>query len=266
MTRVTFFGEAAEADRVGGKGASLSRLVAAGLPVPPGFCVPVDLLSAIGAGNPSADVDAAVERLGAAAVAVRSSAVGEDGTDASFAGIHLSVLNVPRTGVPSALGRVRESACTPAAMAYRARRGLEGAPRIAAVVQAMLVPDVSGVLFTRDPVTKADRFVVEASWGLGEAIVSGAVTPDHWELARSGDLVSSRIGDKDVAIVAEGEGTVEIEVEPARRGVPTLDASQLGALCDLARACERIFGSPQDIEFAWAAGQAWLLQSRPVTT
>lgn len=264
MTAVLFFEIEASADAVGGKGASLSRLVREGLPVPRGFSVVADALHGFGAESERAVSDA-VGRLGGDAFAVRSSAIGEDGASASFAGIHRSLLNVPARRVAEALGEVRASAWSEAALAYRARRGLAAEPRIAAVVQAMVLPDVSGVLFTRDPVTGADRFVVEASWGLGEAIVSGIVTPDHFELSRSGEILAERIGDKDVAIEPSGDGTIEVEVDPARRAVACVGPADLARLLELARACERIFGSPQDIEFAMAGGRLWILQSRPVT-
>jgi pyruvate,water dikinase len=133
------------------------------------------------------------------------------------------------------------------------------------VVQALVEPAVAGVLFTRDPVTRADQIVVEATWGLGEALVSGLVTPDHYVLSPAGELLSQTIGDKDLAIVPTDEGTAEVEVEPARRLLPCLDSDQLAALVDLAHACERLGGGPQDVEWALANGRLVLLQSRPIT-
>jgi len=263
---IVWFEDDAPAERFGGKGASLSRMVRAGLPVPPGFCVSTRGLDAAHSGDVVHGLEEALDRLGAAPVAVRSSAIGEDGTSASFAGIHRTVLNVRRDRVASALSEVRDSAFSDAARAYREKRGLPSEARMAAVVQAMVVPDVAGVLFTRDPVTKEDRIVIEGSWGLGEAIVSGIVTPDHWVVSRDGRVVEARIADKDVAIVATADGTAEVEVEADRRTIACLGEADLRAVVDLARTCERVFGGPQDIEWAVAAGRVYLLQSRPVTT
>lgn len=258
---IIWFDEAPGADLVGGKGAALAALAGAGLPVPPGFCIPH------GADVSERDVTDALARLGAEAVAVRSSAIGEDGAGASFAGVHLSKLNV-RTpaGVIAAFEDVRASALTPAARAYRASRGIEGEPMMAAVVQQMVLPDVAGIAFTRDPVTNEDRIVIEATWGLGESIVSGAVTPDRFVVARDGRVLSTNIGDKDIAVIAAGDGTIEVPVDPERRRARCIDDGTLAAVVALAQRCEEFFGCPQDVEWALVAGTVWLLQSRPITT
>ena len=263
---IVWLGDDAPPAAFGGKAASLSRARQAGLPVPDGFCVDADGLDALDACRPQ--LAAALERAGAPSLAVRSSAIGEDGTTASFAGIHCSILNVPSDldGVGAALAAVRDSACAPAALEYRRRLGVAGPPRMAAVVQRLIAPDVAGVIFTRDPRNGAERFLIDASWGLGEAIASGLVTPDHWELEPDGRLRSSRMGDKDIAVRPVAGGTAEVDVPPEQRAQPCLAPDDIDRVLELARRCEQLFGSAQDVEWVLAGGELWLVQSRPITT
>ncbi|GII66838.1 hypothetical protein Skr01_69230 [Sphaerisporangium krabiense] len=247
----------------GGKAAALAAAVDAGLPVPRGFAVSVDALAAAVAGDAAATaaVGEAAGPLGP--VAVRSSAVGEDGARASFAGQYATVLAVRGAGaVLDALATVHASAA--GAADYRRRLGLP-AGRVAAVVQELVAPDVAGVLFTRDPMGGAGM-VVEASWGLGEAVVSGLVTPDHWLLDRDGAVLRERTARKDVAIrPADGGGTREEPVAAPCAGLPCLDAAALARLAALGRRCVAVFGAEQDVEWALAGGRVYLLQSRPLT-
>ncbi len=257
-----WFDREADAGKIGGKGFRLCRLARAGFPVPAGFCVPVESMSGVS----EDEIRIALDRLNAKTVAVRSSAAEEDAAVASFAGVYLTRLNVKSAAaVHQALKDIRESAFTPAASAYRQKCGINGSPRMAAVVQEFLMPDVSGVLFLRDPVDKSERIVIEASWGLGEAVVAGWVTPDRWVLSLRGDVISAETSDKDIAVVAAETGTQTIEVDAARRKLPCLGPASLRELVELARACERVFGRPQDIEWAIDSHQVWLLQSRPIT-
>lgn len=262
---IRWFDEPAEAAEVGGKGAALGVATRAGLPVPPGFCVTVKAMSRLASADVVAALEQALSRLAAPAVAVRSSASEEDGGRASFAGVFASELNVHAPAVIAALERIRISARSPSASAYVAGRGMDTPAEMAAVVQAMVFPEMSGVLFTRDPLTGEERFVVEGSWGLGEAIVSGEVTPDHFVLSPAGALLERIVADKDLAAVAAAEGTMVAEVEASRRYVPCLAPADLRGLVDLGRRCEAIFGAPQDVEWAIAGGRVWLLQSRPIT-
>jgi phosphoenolpyruvate synthase/pyruvate phosphate dikinase len=133
------------------------------------------------------------------------------------------------------------------------------------LVQAMVFAEASGVLFTRDPLTGEERFVVEGSWGLGEAIVSGDVTPDHFVLSPAGELLDRMVADKELATVPAAEGTTVAEVEGSRRHVPCLGTGDLEALVALGRRCEATMGGPQDVEWAIADRRVWLLQSRPIT-
>jgi len=259
---IVWFDQKAPADEIGGKGLRLCQLAQAGLPVPRGFCITVNGMDCIRL----CDIEAALDRLGAKSVAVRSSAPGEDGMIASFAGIYVSRLNISCSkDVADALAEIRASASSPAARAYRQKRGITGVARMAAIVQEFVTPDASGVLFMNDPVEGSPRMVVEGSWGLGEAVVAGRVTPDRWIFSEQGDLISTVISEKDVAIVPFEHGIREVQLDSSRSKLPCLDELSLRQLFELAAACEELFGGPQDIEWA-AASRLWLLQSRPITT
>src|SRR5215210_1184848 len=203
-------------------------------------------------------------------VAVRSSATAEDLPQASFAGQQDTFLNVVGTGpVLDAVGRCWASLWTGRAVSYRATNGIDPrAVRLAVVVQRMVAAEVSGVLFTANPVTGRRRqAVIDASVGLGEAVVSGAVNPDHFVVdAATGEILERRQGDKRVAVVADpGGGTRRIE--PARGEEACLSDEQIRALAHLGSRVEAHYGAPQDAEWSIdTEGRIWLLQARPITT
>jgi pyruvate,water dikinase len=252
----------------GAKAVGLGQAARGGLSIPPGFAFSGDIVEAVAAGKKSAIKQIARStRSLHGPLAVRSSAVGEDGADASFAGQHLTLLNVPSPDdLPSALRQIWWSANSDSVITYRKRVGLFSRPNIAVVVQALLDPEVAGVMFTQNPINGADERVIEASWGLGEVVVAGRVIPDRFRLDRSGEVLERAPGVKKVAIrtVADG-GTVEEEVEPERVERLCLDDAQLDQLGNLARECERIYGPARDIEFAFADETLYLLQCRAVT-
>ena len=260
--------DAHEEREFGGKAASLSRSLRAGLPVPPGFALGTGHVEAVARAHAAA-LEHLHEHFAALGgpCAVRSSAVGEDSQDASFAGQHLTVLNVRSSEqLGPAVTRVWESGRTETALAYRRRLGLGEDPRIGVVVQLMVEPDCAGVMFTRNPLTGADERVVEGTWGLGEAVVAGLVVPDHWELDALGRVRSCRAGDKDIALrSAPDGGTLEVPLPPDVAAAPCLDEQQLARLNDLALRCETHFGSGLDLEWAFVADQLFLLQCRPMT-
>jgi pyruvate,water dikinase len=200
--------------------------------------------------------------------AVRSSAVDEDSAAASFAGQHLTVLNVHSAAdVAGAVRQVWWSANSDAAITYRQRVGLFTRPSVGVVVQTLLNPDVAGVMFTEHPVTGADERLIEASWGLGEAVVAGLVVPDHFRLDRSGRVLERRPGRKRIAIRSlPNGGTFEQQVPPAQVSALCLDDIQLAALGELALRCEQVYGPRRDIEWALQAGSLYLLQCRAITT
>jgi len=270
--RLRALGEAIAAAKYGGKAARLSEALAAGLPVPPGFVLSPAAVQHIASERASAPeralLEARIHDVGLP-VAVRSSAVGEDGSTASFAGQHLSVLNLRDLDATlTAIGSVWSSGQSASARAYRQRMRIAGEPQLAAIVQALVPSDVAGVLFTADPISGSDeRFVVEATWGFGEAVVAGLVTPDHYVITRRGTVIERLVGQKDVAIRAMSRGgTRESDVDAAQQTATCLDERALQDLVALGLACERLFGPRQDIEWAFADGELNLLQCRPVTT
>jgi hypothetical protein len=198
---------------------------------------------------------------------VRSSAVGEDSAGASFAGQHITVLNVPSAAdVETAVREVWWSANSDSAITYRKRLGVFERPSVGVVVQSLLQPETAGVMFTRNPITGADERMIEASWGLGEAVVSGRVIPDSYRMDPGGAVIERRAGFKKFAIRGvPGGGTVDEEVAVDLRESLCLSDEDLQALSALADDCERVYGPHRDIEWAFAGGQLYLLQCRAVT-
>lgn len=251
--------EAEREETFGGKAAALARAMRAGLPVPDGFAISWDHAD-------TASILEAFHRAGQR-VALRSSAVGEDSAGASFAGQHLTVLNITsETMLLEAVQSIRSSARTPGALAYRRRMGIEGHPRVAMVMMRMIDAEAAGVLFTRHPVTGANERVIESAWGLGEAVVSGLVTPDRFRVGIDGEILERTAGRKDFVVrYAKEGGTIERPVAEEEQRRLSLSDQQLLALHRLAAQCESHFGAAQDLEFAFENGALYLLQSRPVT-
>jgi pyruvate,water dikinase len=261
--------EADDTSRFGSKAVGLGDAIRAGLPVPPGHALAGDVVEAVAGDDAAATarVLAAIRTL-PTPLAVRSSAVDEDGKDASFAGQHLTLLNVAAIDdVPAALREIWWSANSDAAITYRQRVGLFTRPSVGVVVQSLLDPQVAGVMFTEHPVTGADERVIEASWGLGEAVVAALVIPDTFRLDRSGAVLERAPGLKRTAIrPTAGGGTVEEEVGPELAEALSLDDTHLASLGQLASRCEEVYGKARDIEWAIADDTLYLLQCRAVTT
>ena len=303
--------DATDLETVGGKGASLGELTAAGLPVPPGFVVTAGtyrrfieaaeideaLFDAVAVDHEDSDALAAAQERahelimgtplpesvreeivaayrdvadGEAFVAVRSSATAEDLPDASFAGQQETFLNVREETL---LERVKEcwaSLFSQRAIYYRNRQGFPHEDvDIAVVVQQMVPADKSGVMFTSHPSTGDPRIILEAAWGLGEAVVSGTVSPDNYEVDRETAAVEQvTVADKKTMLRRDpdtGE-TVEREVAPERREQRVLTDAEIERLVGLGRTVEDHYGQPQDVEWAIRDGEVYMLQSRPITT
>jgi pyruvate, water dikinase len=323
---VLAFEQATEADdpRLGGKCASLARLIRAGVPVPPGFAVTTDayrsmlghhglyervhaILGRVPHGDVAAQADAAQSIHAAFAttavpedvrdaiaaqyralcaaegadddlpVAVRSSATAEDLADASFAGQQDTYLWV--VGTQAVIERVRDcwaSLFTARAIGYRDDRGITHLDVLMSVaVQKMVNAQVAGVAMTIDPVN-GDRakMVIDASWGLGESVVSGEVTPDHFAVDKVMlGVVQRTISCKAFEVVADPAErcTVHRSVSADRQNVPCLNDTQIGTIARMAKQLEKRFGAPQDIEWAIEPlyddpnGRLMLLQCRPET-
>jgi pyruvate,water dikinase len=208
------------------------------------------------------------------AVAVRSSAVDEDGADASFAGQHDTYLNVVGAeAVCEAIVRCWASARTARALEYRRQHGLptDGA-RIAVLVQHLVLADVSGVVFSANPLSgRRDETVINASWGLGESVVGGSVTPDTYVVRTDGSSDAWRIAERGLAekrrmTVAIAGGTREVDVPRLLRSQPALEDRQIVEMARLSRDLERAMGWPVDLECAYRDDVLYLLQCRPITT
>jgi pyruvate,water dikinase len=253
----------------GGKAASLGAALRAGLPVPPGVALPAPLVDRIALGDDDAlAMLISSPHLPKGRLAVRSSAIGEDSADASFAGQHLTRLNVFEPTLADAVRAVWESARSASALAYREKRGIAGPPSIAVVVQQLIEPMAAGVLFTRDPITGADERWIEAAWGLGEAVVAGLVSPDRYRLDRGGRLLEQVVGRKDIKVwFDDTHGTVEVAVRDDLHEAPCLTEQHLTELHALADRCCSVWGDSLDLEWAVTPDNTvYLLQSRPITT
>lgn len=254
--------------RYGGKAVHLGHARRAGLPVPPGFALGHEDAERVARGE-SRTIDEALVAFRALGgpVAVRSSALGEDSGDASFAGQHETLLGIgDEHALLDALRRVQRSARTEAALAYRRRLGLVDEPRMGIVVQKLVLADVAGVLFTRNPVTHRDEIVIEASWGLGEAVVAGLVTPDRFRLTHDGLVLERTPGEKDLAIRVGPDGTtIEVPIVGPRIHELCLGADELRILVDLAHRARGFDPDGSDLEFAFAGGEVYLLQRRAIT-
>jgi phosphohistidine swiveling domain-containing protein len=221
----------------------------------------------------AAEIRTAYDRLAnvnVQAVAVRSSATAEDLPGASFAGQQDTYLNVRDAGtLMEALRSCWASLWTARAMAYRVHEGVDPAKvSLAVVVQQMVPAEAAGTLFTADPVSgRRDRAVINAAWGLGEAVVGGQVTPDTLVVEKaSGRMISRETADKEVMTVYTEDGTGEQPVPQARRRQPVLDGEAAEELVRYGVRIEDHYAAPQDIEWALAGGEFFILQARPITT
>ena len=259
---------APDADRFGGKSASLGELLYAGIPVPPGFAISTE------AGEDLTDElrrDIA-RRYGALGddvpVAVRSSALGEDSAEATFAGQQDTYLWVHGIdAVCDAVTKCWASLYNPEAVAYRERFKIDN-PAMGVTIQLMVDAAVSGVMFTCNPVS-GDRstIAINASWGLGLAVVGGEVTPDDYLVSKvTGEILKQTIADKAVQYVSGDDGAQRVDVDDQYRNEASLDDDAIKALVEVGKRVERHFGAPQDIEWAFDhTGELFVLQSRPVT-
>ena len=261
--------EAVAEEEFGGKAVNLAKALRAGLTVPPGYALSFEWVEAVQRND-----DTVLAHLASAfaqmklPIAVRSSAVGEDSEGASFAGQHLSVLNVTTfPHLKSAISEVGQSALTPSAQSYREKLGVEGATRMGVVLQELHHSEAAGVMFTRNPLNGTEERVIEAAWGLGEVVVAGLVIPDYYRLSPEGEVLERKIGEKDIELrlLREG-GTEEVEVQPERASARILDDADLQNLHQLALRCESVYGKFLDIEWGLAQGDLVLLQCRAITT
>lgn len=254
--------------RYGGKAVQLGAALRAGLPVPAGYAVSHESVKRITAGD-----EAAISELRDAArslarrLAVRSSAVDEDGGLASYAGIYTTLLNLTdEDRLFEAIQQVADSGKSAPAIAYQRRQGRAALSPVSVIMQEMIDSDCSGVMFTRHPVTGQDERVIEACWGLGESIASGRIIPDMYTVSRGGFSIQVQIGDKETAIVHdEHGGTSEMKLDASLSRQACLSDHQVRQLDQLAAQCEEVFGEALDIEWAYSENRLYLLQCRKIT-
>jgi pyruvate,water dikinase len=308
---LTFASADAMLENVGGKGASLSKMFNAGLPIPGGFHITTEayrsfvaandlqvrilaVLEQVDASSPASletasetihdlflqgltppDVEQAIrgsyEGLGGPDkhVAVRSSATAEDLPEASFAGQQETYLNVSGAGaVREAVKKCWASLWTARAIAYRIKNHIDqGAVALAVVVQEMVRAEAAGILFTANPMNgRRDEMVINAAWGLGEAIVGGLVSPDTIVADKAtGNVKKVQVAEKSVMTVTTDSGTEERPLNDARRRTQVLSRSDVAALVEVGRRIDDFYAQPQDIEWCRADGRFHIVQSRPIT-
>lgn len=258
---------------VGGKAANLAKL-ASQFRVPPGFVIPEPSFA-------PATVRAAYQQLGCMlgeaqpAVAVRSSATDEDSATAAFAGQYATYLNViGADAVCTAVEQCWQSAHTEQVVEYRHQRGITAQQqRFAVLIQALVPADTSAVIFSANPITQSrQEIIVTASWGLGESIVGGTVTPDMFvikadpTLRRPEQIITRQIVDKATMTVRCATGTQAVRVPTLLRTQPAVSTEEVLEMAQLALDLQTTLGYPVDVECAYAAGNLYLLQCRPITT
>jgi phosphoenolpyruvate synthase/pyruvate phosphate dikinase len=261
---------------VGGKAANLSRLAHLYHRVPDGFSLPVTVM------DEAHPLDLRDEIIGAISdlmnchglpdfiAAVRSSAVDEDGITASFAGQHETYLNiVGADAIIQAVTRCWESARSEHALEYRRQQGLSvERPQIAVLVQQLVAADVAAVVFSANPITGSrDEVMINASWGLGESIVGGTVTPDTFIVRKSDLIVVQRIiAEKQRMTISVSGGTQEVDVPRLLRYTTSLNDEQVIEMAQLVVTLEATMEHPVDVECAYTGDKLYLLQCRPITT
>lgn len=275
---------------VGGKAAHLARLTQAGLAVPAAFVISVDAFHAHFADcdphirPPRPDIDPALARQidaglqplfpdGERPLAVRSSALGEDGAELSYAGQHATYYYVTREGLMRAVMNCWLSLWSESAQAYRARQ-VDAALTLpgfgmSVIVQVMIQAERSGVCFTADPTGQfPDHSLVEATWGLGAALVDGRVSPDRFFIGPDNRLSETRIGRKRFKVAENLDNPLGSRLEPVpahQQRIACLNSDEAEAVMALAKRAEALFGSPQDVEWAYQGDTLYMLQSRAIT-
>ncbi|OAD24143.1 phosphoenolpyruvate synthase [Candidatus Thiomargarita nelsonii] len=278
MKTIEFF-DKVEPGKSGGKGKNLIELVKAFFPVPAGFIVTVDAYSQYKEKNKiPKEVEEKIvkcynnlaKNIGNDRVAVRSSASAEDIDTASFAGQYDSYLYVK--GEDQIIRKIVDcwnSLFTERAMVYRKRMNIpEDNLKMAVIVQTMIEPKSAGVLFTANPFSgNKDVMIVESNWGCGETVVSGRVTPDHFEISKKPyQVITKNLGKKNILILGSESGALEESTSEEQRKSYSLTDEKLTELCEIGTKIESHYGRPQDIEWALAKDdKIFILQSRAIT-
>ena len=262
-----------DVSEVGGKGASLGEMTQAGIPVPPGFVVTTETFRQFADSEIPVDVIeqiySAFDELGAERVAVRSSAVAEDSAAASWAGQLESYLNTTRADLIDRIRDCRNSIKSERALAYAEQAGAnEEDLVVAVVVQKMVESEVSGVLFTINPITKnSEEVMIEAGYGLGEMLVQGMITPDNFLIDKKTlEIKQKNIDTQNTMLIYQDGKNKEVAVPEDKKSEAALTNEQVVQLVELGLKIEQHYGFSVDIEWALEKDKFYIVQSRPVTT
>lgn len=268
MSKELVFGlaEASNLGAVGGKAHALGRMIQAGFNIPKGFVVSTAAFMSM---TPTLQTELLehFDELQADFVAVRSSAVNEDGSDAAWAGQLDTFLNIQRATLMLHIEKCWESAGSTRAKAYAEQKALDSG-LTAVIVQKMIQSDVSGVAFSVHPISKdSNQIVIEAGYGLGEAVVSGQITPDTYILDKlSGETVAEHVAHQTQKLVKDSAGNNVWEELGTHGKTQKLDTQQVKQLSGIVNRLESYFGYPTDVEWALHNDVFYILQSRPITT
>lgn len=251
---------------VGGKAASLGEMIQAGIDVPPGFVVTTRAKAKMSL-DLQKEILEAFDELGSEFVAVRSSAVAEDGKAASWAGQLETYLNVTRRDLIQSIEKCWASISSERAQAYADEQGITASPSdVGVVVQAMIQSDVAGVVFSANPVTNdTDEIMIEAVLGLGESLVSGQVTPDNYLISKDGEIKGISISEQTRQLVKSSGGVDWVDLGTAG-SEQKLTTEQIDRLVEQVKRVESHYGFPVDIEWVIKDRELFIMQSRPITT
>ncbi|WP_141430731.1 PEP/pyruvate-binding domain-containing protein [Bacillus sp. 03113] len=281
MRRIIPFSETQAEDAIGGKAENLALLFQSQFPVPKGFIITSYAfeLEIQRSDNPdwwiypnslSKEIEEAYKAYVNPPVVVRSSCSAEDLETASFAGQFVTLLNITSVNLLESIKRCWLSVYQSHAQSYLAQRfsAVDQVPAMSIIVQELIDADVAGVIFSKNPITgNEDEIVINSSFGLGEAVVSGLVTPDFFILSKQGNaILKKELGDKEYKVVLYQDGTRILEMPPEEKSSFSLREEQLYELKKITMDIETIFGYPVDLEFAYRQGKLYILQARQITT
>lgn len=258
---------------VGGKGASLGELIKAGLPVPLGFILTTEAFRKFNQEEMPVDVTEEIlqtfDGLGTPRVAIRSSAVAEDGEKTSWAGQLETYLNINRDELIEKIRDCWNSIKSERALSYAGQNNInEEDLKIAVIIQKMVDSEASGVMFTVNPVSKNQgEMMIEAGFGLGEYLVQGLITPDNFLIDKNNlEIKNKEIGVQDKMLVFKNGKNQEIKLSESQGSKQSVTDDLVVELAKIGKEIEQYFGKPQDIEWALEKGKIYILQSRPITT
>lgn len=267
---IKFLNEASNRDvnEVGGKAAALGELIKAGIPVPEGFVITTKV-SLNDIENVKKDIFKAFDKLSCKSVAVRSSGTREDSSTDSFAGQFETYLNIRKKDLLDNIKKCMNSVSSSRIKAYCEERGIDkNKIRMAVIIQKMLNSEVGGTAFTIHPVTKDEtQILIEAGFGLGEAVVSGMITPDAYIVDKNSfKILNKNIGEQEKMLIIKDEGTKEVSLDSDKAVKQKLSDELIIEIAKTSKKVEDYFGKPVDIEWAVEKKKAYFLQARPITT